>query len=54
MPYWRTESSVALGGEAVCVDFSAVKDGPLVAYRWDGERSPTSSNFHAFAVPGAL
>lgn len=46
--YWRTESSVVLGHKAVCVDFSAVKHGPLVAYRWDGETSPTASNFHAF------
>jgi len=34
--YWRTENSVICSPAAACVDFSAGKGGPLVAYRWDG------------------
>ena len=28
-----------------CVDYSAAKDGPLVAYRWDGEQELDASRF---------
>ncbi|HEY4331060.1 MAG TPA: metallophosphoesterase [Ilumatobacteraceae bacterium] len=34
--YWRTRASVVCSPTAACVDFSAGKGGPLVAYRWDG------------------
>jgi hypothetical protein len=27
------------------VDYSAADDGPLVAYRWDGEANLTNDNF---------
>ena len=45
-----------------CVDFSAAKDGPLVAYRWSGEATLTAANLvaHHFHhpssddVPGAV
>jgi hypothetical protein len=36
--YWRTGEPLEdqdWTDNSVCVDFSAVKDGPLVAYRWD-------------------
>jgi hypothetical protein len=38
--YWRTWPPAPIidwTPKAACVDFSAVKGGPLVAYRWDGE-----------------
>jgi hypothetical protein len=47
--YWRT--GVPLEYEdwtrlTACVDFSAVKGGVLVAYRWSGERAIDSRNYH--------
>jgi hypothetical protein len=47
--YWRT--GVPLEYEdwtrlTACVDFSAVKGGVLVAYRWNGESAIDSSNYH--------
>jgi hypothetical protein len=30
---------------AACVDYSAADDGPLVAYRWDGEQTLVNRNF---------
>jgi hypothetical protein len=47
--YWRTGKVRVEGTNAVCVDFSAVKGGPLVAYRWDGEPELSDSNLVAFA-----
>lgn len=35
--YWRRWPAVDLHETAACIDFSAVKGGPLVAYRWSGE-----------------
>ena len=35
--YWMTGKPKQLSPIAACVDYSAAKDGPLVAYRWDGE-----------------
>lgn len=35
--YWRKWPEADLSGTTVCVDHSAVKGGPLVAYRWSGE-----------------
>jgi hypothetical protein len=36
--YWRTGTPSVLGPSTACVDFSAGKGGPLVAYRWhDGD-----------------
>ena len=35
--YWRTGRLTNEGPKAACVDYSAGKGGPLVAYRWDGE-----------------
>jgi hypothetical protein len=35
--YWRTGEFALESATTVCVDFSAGRGGPLVAYRWDGE-----------------
>jgi len=35
--YWMTGSPVLQAPRIACVDYSAGKGGPLVAYRWDGE-----------------
>ena len=44
--YWfRVEDGLdVIDTKAACVDFSAVKGGPLVAYRWSGETELTSTN----------
>lgn len=46
--YWRTGPPEIAGPQAVCVDYSAVKRGPLVAYRWEGEDELRDGNFHSF------
>ncbi|MEM7323870.1 MAG: metallophosphoesterase [Actinomycetota bacterium] len=50
--YWFTagddDSTVqVINPKAACLDFSAVSGGPLVAYRWSGERELTSANLVA-------
>jgi hypothetical protein len=45
--YWRTKHSVVDSRKTACVDFSAGRGGPLVAYRWDGG-DLTAENFVAF------
>lgn len=35
--YWRSWSEIEITPTTACVDYSAVKGGPLVAYRWSGE-----------------
>lgn len=35
--YWLTGTPDILSPDATCLDYSAGKGGPLVAYRWDGE-----------------
>ena len=38
--YWLTGEPVLQSPNALCLDYSAGKDGPLVAYRWeDGEEA---------------
>ena len=39
--YWRDWPSIELTNTTACVDYSAVKGGPLVAYRWSGETTLT-------------
>jgi len=34
--YWRTGAASVAGRSTVCVDYSAGRGGPLVAYRWSG------------------
>jgi Calcineurin-like phosphoesterase len=43
--YWMTGKPEILSPTVACVDYSAGKDGPLVAYRWNGESILSSSNF---------
>jgi len=51
--YWFTGAPAPAAGRAVCVDYSAARDGcSLVAYRWDGEDVPSADRFVAFPGPG--
>lgn len=43
--YWLNGDLKILAPNIACVDFSAVKGGPLVAYRFSGEQVLTNSNF---------
>lgn len=43
--YWMRGQPVLQTGQMACVDYSAGRGGPLVAYRWDGEEILDSRNF---------
>jgi hypothetical protein len=43
--YWMRGVLKAQTSTAACVDYSAAEDGPLVAYRWDGETSLNDDKF---------
>ena len=43
--YWFTGPPEITGLTTACVDYSAVKGGPLVAYKWDGEPTLESDKF---------
>ncbi len=43
--YWMTGTPKQQSPTAACVDYSAAKEGPLVAYRWDGEPMLDDKNF---------
>lgn len=43
--YWMTGAPATQTATAACVDYSAAKEGPLVAYRWDGEPTLDNDNF---------
>jgi hypothetical protein len=43
--YWRTGLPEILSRKYACVDYSAGKDGPLVAYRWEGEGELQNNHF---------
>jgi diadenosine tetraphosphatase ApaH/serine/threonine PP2A family protein phosphatase len=43
--YWMRGEQKAQTHTAACVDYSAAEDGPLVAYRWDGEPELLNDNF---------
>lgn len=45
--YWMTGTPQMQTATAACVDYSAAKDGPLVAYRWDGEPVLNNDNFRS-------
>lgn len=45
--YWMTGTPVPASAKVACLDWSAGKSGPLVAYRWDGEQEILQSNFVA-------
>jgi len=46
--YWMTGQPKIQSLTTACVDYSAAKHGPLVAYRWDGERHLDNANFASF------
>ena len=43
--YWMTGTPYRQSRHAACVDYSAGKDGPLVAYQFDGEEEIQNGNF---------
>jgi len=43
--YWMSGKPELQSPKVACVDYSAAKDGPLVAYRWDGEQELDASRF---------
>jgi len=43
--YWFSGKPNVLAHNVACVDYSAGKDGPLVAYRWEGEPDLAASGF---------
>jgi hypothetical protein len=45
--YWMEGLPYLESHKVACVDWSAAKDGPLVAYRWDGESELDARNFVA-------
>lgn len=45
--YWLAGTPTILTPKTACVDYSAGRNGPLVAYRWSGESTLTSTNFVA-------
>jgi hypothetical protein len=40
--YWFTGKPKVISPRFACLDYSVAKDGPLVAYRWDGESELSS------------
>ena len=51
--YWlpATTPRAPLTHNVACLDFSAAREGPLVAYRWDGEQTLTADKFFTAANP---
>lgn len=45
--YWMTGRPQPMSRKVACLDWSAAKEGPLVAYRWDGEQEIDANKFHA-------
>jgi Calcineurin-like phosphoesterase len=45
--YWHTGAMKPLTPYIACVDYSAAKNGPLVAYRWEGEAELDAAHFVA-------
>jgi hypothetical protein len=43
--YWMTGTPTLLSDKVACVDYSAGKGDPLVAYRWDGETTLDKEKF---------
>lgn len=43
--YWLKWPARILNAKAACTDYSAGKDGPLVAYRWSGEQELSNRNW---------
>lgn len=49
--YWEQGEPTVQSPLAACVDYSAVKGGSLVAYRWSGEGQLSNDNFTAIPSP---
>ncbi len=47
--YWLQGTPALQAEKIACVDYSAGKGGPLVAYRWDGETTLDVSHFYVQA-----
>lgn len=45
--YWLAGTPQVLTPKTACVDYSAGRNGPLVAYRWSGESTLSNANFIA-------
>jgi hypothetical protein len=43
--YWMRGEPAPQAADVACVDYSAARNGPLVAYRWQGETELTASHF---------
>jgi hypothetical protein len=43
--YWMTGTPMLQSPKVACVDYSAARNGPLVAYRWDGEQVLDAARF---------
>jgi hypothetical protein len=43
--YWMNGTPQLQSPKVACLDYSAAKDGPLVAYRWDGEQELHARRF---------
>jgi Calcineurin-like phosphoesterase len=43
--YWFTGKPTVISPRFACLDYSAARDGPLVAYRWDGESELSTEKF---------
>lgn len=43
--YWMSGKPRLQSPKVACVDYSAAKDGLLVAYRWNGEQELDQANF---------
>jgi hypothetical protein len=48
--YWFTGIPQVISPQFACVDYSAAREGPLVAYRWDGEDELTSEKLEWVAA----
>lgn len=49
--YWEQGEPAVQSSLAACVDYSAVKGGSLVAYRWSGEGQLSNDNFTTVPSP---
>lgn len=46
--YWFSGAHRVLSDKVACVDYSAAKGGPLVAYRWSGETALIDAHFASY------
>jgi hypothetical protein len=46
--YWRTGLPTILSKNSACLDYSVGKNGPLVAYRWNGESELKDEHLESF------